>query len=220
MGLASTKIPVSCSLTATGNIDKMTLKYDILLPNEQEELKRKVNGLIYTDDLKIKEIAYLLAFGSFMPVNMDNTQPANNSIWTSLASSSITSQLNNLLSNVLNENWSIGTNLHTKNTGFNTVDMDVNISTRLFNNRLMVNSTLGYHNDPSQTENITGDFDLEYKLNQSGNIVLKAYNATNNQYYEKAKTTQGIGVVYKREARTFKQLFDKFKKKKNLENEM
>jgi hypothetical protein len=214
MGLTSTKIPVNCSLTAEGSIDKMTLKYDILLPNEQEEIKRKISGLLYTDDLKIKEIAYLLAFGAFMPVNADNTQPSDNSIWTSLASSSITNQLNNLLSNVLNENWSIGTNLHTRNNNFNTVDMDVNISTRLFNDRLTLNSTLGYRNDPAQTENFTGDFDLEYKLNPSGNIVLKAYNATNNQYYEKAKMTQGIGVVYKREARTFIRLFEKFKKKK------
>jgi hypothetical protein len=219
LGLSSTKVPVSCSLTAEGSIDKMSLKYDILFPSEQEEIKRKVNSLLYTDDLKIKEIAYLLAFGAFMPVNADDTQPSNHSIWTSLASSSITGQLNNLLSSVLSENWSIGTNLHTKDSNFSTVDMDVNISTHLFDNRLTFNSTFGYHNDPAQTENFTGDFDLEYKLNSSGNVVLKAYNATNNQYYERAKTTQGIGIAYKRNARTFKQLFDKFKKKKKKGDE-
>jgi hypothetical protein len=218
IGVSSSKIPVSCSLTAIGSIDKMELKYNILLPNEQEEIQRKVNSLLYTDDLMIKEIAYLLAIGSFMPINSDDNQ-ASNSIWTSLASSSITSQLNNLLSGVLNENWSIGTDLHTSDTDFNNVDMDVNISTRLFNDRLMLNSTLGYHNDPSQAENFTGDFDIEYKLNPSGNVLLKVYNVTNNQYYEKAKTTQGVGVVYKRKARTFMKLFDTFKNKKKQGNE-
>ncbi|MDR2057940.1 MAG: translocation/assembly module TamB domain-containing protein [Dysgonamonadaceae bacterium] len=216
MNMASTKIPVTCALTAVGNINKMELKYDLLFPDKQEEIQRKVEGLLYTDELKIKEIAYLLAFGTFMPIN---TQSSNNSVWTSLASSSITSQLNNLLSNVLNENWSIGTDLHTKDPGFSNVNMDVNISTRLFNDRLTVNSTLVYHNDPNQANNFTGDFNLEYKLNPSGNVLLKVYNVTNNQYYRKAKSTQGAGIVYKREARTFGRLFDKFRKKKKQENE-
>jgi hypothetical protein len=218
MELAVTKIPITCALTASGSINQMELKYKLLFPNEQDEIQRKVEGLLYTDDLKIKEIAYLLAFGTFMPVN-NSTQSPNNSIWTSLASSSITGQLNNLLSSVLNENWSIGTDLHTKDAGFSEMNMDVNISTRLFNDRLTVNSTLGYRNDPSQTDNFTGDFDMEYKLNPSGNVLLKIYNFTNNQYYRKAKSTQGAGIVYKRGARTFGQLFDKFRKKKKQEDE-
>ncbi|MDR2682826.1 MAG: translocation/assembly module TamB domain-containing protein, partial [Dysgonamonadaceae bacterium] len=219
MEQASSKIPVTCALTASGNIKQMQLKYKLLFPNEQDEIQQKVEGLLYTDDLKIKEIAYLLALGRFMPVNGNNSQSSNNSIWTSLASSSITSQLNNLLSNVLNENWSIGTDLHTKDAGFTNMNMDVNISTRLFDDRLTVNSTLGYRNDPNQADNFTGDFDLEYKLNSSGNVLLKVYNATNNQYFRKSKSTQGAGIVYKRGARTFNQLFDKFKKKKNQDNE-
>jgi hypothetical protein len=219
MELTSTKIPVTCALTATGSINRMELKYNLLFPNEQDEIQRKVEGLLYTDDLKIKEIAYLLALGTFMPVNGSNAQSSNNSIWTSLASSSITSQLNNLLSNVLNENWTIGTELHTKDAGFSNMNMDVNISTHLFNDRLTVNSTLGYRNDPNQTGNFTGDFNLEYRLNPSGNLLLKAYNVTNNQYYRKGKSTQGAGIIYKRGARTFGRLFDKFKKKKKNESD-
>ena len=213
IGLAS-RVNVDCSLTATGDLNRMELKYDILLPNEPDEVQRRVQNLLHTDDLMIKEIAYLLALGAFMPLNKDNTRPSGDSFWTSLASSSITSQLNNLLSGVLSENWSIGADLRTSDTSFNDLGMDVNISTRLFNDRLTVNSTLGYSNDPNQTDNFTGDFDAEYKLNPSGNVVLKVYNVTNNQYYEKAKTTQGVGIVYKRAAKTFNGLFDKLRRKK------
>lgn len=212
-GITSRKIPVNCSLSATGNIEKMGLKYNILLPNEPGEIQQKVNDLLYTDDLKIKEIAYLLAFGAFMPVNTDNTQPSNSSIWSSLASSSITSQLNSLLSSVLNENWSIGTSLRAGSNINDWTEVDVNISTRLFDNRLTLNSSLGYNSDPLSSSNITGDIDVEYKLIPSGNVLLRVYNVTNNQYYEKAKTTQGVGITYKREAKSFKQLFDKFRKK-------
>jgi hypothetical protein len=212
VNLANTKVPVTCSLTATGNIDKMELKYNIKLPNEQEEIQRKVNGLLYTDDLKIKEIAYLLTFGTFMPIGSNISSGGNNNIWTSLASSSFTSQLNNLLSSVLNENWYINTNLHTGNNGLGNVDMDVNVSTHLLDDRLTINGTINYRSDPNRLNNFTGDFDMEYKLIPSGNIVLKVFNTTNNQYYETAPTTQGMGIVYKRSARTFKKLFDKFKK--------
>jgi hypothetical protein len=219
IGLSSTMVPVTCSLTADGSIDKMELKYNILLPNQTKEVQKKMEGLLYTDELKIQEVAYLLAFGTFLSPDLNNTQSAGNSILTSLASSSITNQLNHLLSGVLSDNWSIGTNLRTADASFNDLDMDVNISTRLLNNRLTVNSTLGYHNTPNETNNFTGDFDIEYKLLPSGILLLKFFNTTNNQYYEKAKTTQGIGIVYKREAKTFQSLFGRFIKKNAKENE-
>ncbi|MDR1783422.1 MAG: translocation/assembly module TamB, partial [Dysgonamonadaceae bacterium] len=203
----SNKIPVNCLLTASGTIDRMKLDYNINLPNESDEIQRKLDGLLYSDDIKIKEMAYLLAFGFFAPVDSQTGSTSNNSsIWASLASSSVTTQLNNLLSGVLSDNWTIGTDLHTDDSNFSGVDMDVNISTRLFNDRLTVNSTLGYHDSAVQTSdgnnNFTGDFDLEYKIFPSGNLLLRFFNLTNNQYYEKARTTQGVGVVYKRQGKT------------------
>jgi hypothetical protein len=150
-----------------------------------------------------------------MPLK-SNAMTGNSNIWTSLASSSVAAQLNNLLSGVLSDNWTIGTDLHTKDTGFSEMDMDVNVSTHLFNNRLTLNSTLGYHNDALQSDNFTGDFDFEYKLSPNGNVLLQFYNVTNNQYYDKSKnvTTQGVSIVYKRTGRTFRQLFRSFKTKK------
>ena len=210
----TTKTPVACSLTAVGSMNKMDLKYRILLPGESEDVQRKLDGLLFTDELVIRELAYLLAFGTFLPLN-SNQNLGTNHILNSLASSSITGQLNNLLSNVLGNKWSIGTNLRTKDSGFDNMDVDVNISTRLFNDRLTINGTVGMmHNDnANQANNFTGDFEIEYKLIPSGNILLKFYNVTNNRYFEPAKTTQGVGIIYRRNGRTFNQLFDKFKKK-------
>ena len=207
---SSGKIPVNCLLTAGGNIKKMQLDYQIRLPNEPAEVQQKLDGLLYTDDARIKEIAYLLALGSFMPVNSDVWTANSSSLWTSIASSSVTSQLNSLLAGVLSDNWSIGTDLYSSDGSMSKMDMDVSISTKLFNDRLAVNGTLGYRNSLNtggQTDNFTGDFDLEYKLSQEGNFLLRFFNATNNQYYEKAKTTQGVGIVYKRQGKTLKQLF-------------
>lgn len=204
----ASKIPVNCVLSANGKFEDMQLQYRIELPDQPDEIQRKLDGLIYSDEIKIKEIAYLLAFGSFMPINSSSSS-SDASLWTSLASSSITNQLNHLLSGVLSDNWTIGTDLHSKDSNFSDVDMDINISTRMFNDRLTINSTLGYHNSTDQINNFTGDFNIEYKLTPSGNLLLQFYNVTNNQYYDKSRSplTQGAGVVYKREGRTFRQLF-------------
>jgi hypothetical protein len=211
--VTSTKTPVACSLTAFGNLDKMDLRYRILLPGESDDVQRKLDGLLYTDELVIRELAYLLAFGTFLPLNT-NQNMGTNHILNSLASSSITGQLNSLLSNVLGNKWSIGTNVRT-DSGFDNMDVDVNVSTHLFNDRLTINGTVGMmHSDNvNQSNNFAGDFEIEYKLIPSGNILLKFYNVTNNRYFEPAKTTQGVGIIYKRNAKTLNQLFDKFKKK-------
>jgi hypothetical protein len=207
LGIVHTKVPVSCSLTAVGSIDRMTLEYDILLPSESNDLQRKVDGLLYTDDMKIKQIAYLIALGSFMPAAADSPDLNSPNLVHSLTA--LTSGgLNKLLSNVLSDKWSIGTDVN------GLEDISINVSGTLLNDRLTVNGQVGYHSNTGLTNNFTGDFDVEYQLVPSGNLVLKAYNATNNQYYEQAPTTQGVGIAYKREARTFRQLFDKFRKKK------
>ena len=210
--LATPRVPVNCVLSASGKLENMKLNYKIELPNQTDEIQRKLDGIIYTEDIKIKQIAYLMAFGSFSPINSSSLPTGNNSFWTSLASSSITSQLNHLLSGVLSDNWTIGTDLHTNDANFSNIDMDVNISTNIFNDRLTLNSTLGYHNGMNQINNFTGDFNVEYKLTPKGNLLLQFYNITNNQYYDRSKSplTQGAGIVYKRKARTFGQLFRKF----------
>jgi len=212
--MTASKVPVNCVLSAGGKFDDMKLQYRIELPNQPDDVQRKLDGLIYTDEMRIKQIAYLLAFGIFLPANSNSMNTGG--IWTSLASSSITTQLNHLLSGVLSDNWTIGTNLRSNDSNFSDMDMDVNISTRLFNDRLTLNSTLGYHNGSDEVNNFTGDFNIEYKLSPSGNLLLQFYNVTNNQYYNRSRSplTQGAGIVYKREGRTFRKLFRSIRMKR------
>ncbi|MDL2222902.1 translocation/assembly module TamB domain-containing protein [Bacteroidales bacterium OttesenSCG-928-M11] len=200
VGMASTRVPVICSVSASGNLEKMDINYDLSLPNETEEIQRKMEGILYTDDDKVMQIAYLLALGRFMPSDMSNSMGG---IGNNMAGSIASMGLNTLFNNMFNDNWSIDTNINTAEGGFS--DMDVSISTSLLDNRLTVTGTVGY--SENSEDNYTGDFFLEYKLIPSGNLALKVYNVTNNQYFEKAKFTQGIGIVYKRGEKTFSDLF-------------
>jgi len=208
---SANQIPVNCLLTVSGTMKTMQLQYQILLPNESADIQRRMDGLLYTDDIRIKQMAYLMALGTFMPISSGIQLPNSSNIWASIASSSVNSQLNNLLSGILNDNWTIGTYLSSRNGNMTNMDMDVNISTKLFNDRLELRGTLGYHNNTYQTDNFTGDFDLEYKLSPGGNVLLRFFNITNNEIYERARMTQGVGIMYRRRGKTFNQLFRSFR---------
>ena len=77
-----------------------------------------------------------------------------------------------------------------------------------------INSSLGYKNNNTATEAeatdnaLISNFDAEYKLTKSGMFRLKAYNHANNEFYNSSSTTQGLGVVFVKEAKNFNGLFD------------
>lgn len=205
--LSSTSVLVNCLINISGNADQMSITYNIQIPGVDESVQRKVEGLLYNEDLKIKQIAYLLARGRFYPPEGVVGGGSGSTTWISFLSSTLSSQLNSLLDNVLNENWTVGTELRTGEDGStDNIEANVMVSANLFDNRVTVTTNLGYKNTVAAND-FTGDFSVEYKVTKRGDWVLKAYNVTNDQFYEQAPTTQGVGVVYKREAKTFKELF-------------
>ena len=83
------------------------------------------------------------------------------------------------------------------------------LSSQLLNNRLLFNGNFGYKNNATQKNAFIGEFDLEYKLNRSGDIRLKAYNHMNDmyQYLKQALTTQGVGIIFKKDFSDLSDLF-------------
>lgn len=118
----------------------------------------------------------------------------------SVASSTISSQLSSMLGQ-LSDNWNIAPNFRSDRGDFSDVEVDVALSSHLLNNRLLLNGNFGYRDKSLNNNSFIGDFDIEYLLNRSGSIRLKAYNRYNDQnfYVKSALTTQGVGVVFKRD---------------------
>ncbi|GBU07877.1 DUF490 domain-containing protein [Bacteroidales bacterium] len=203
----NTRTQVDCLIKVAGSMDKMNISYDIELPQSDESIQKKVAGILYSDDEKMKEIAYLLAVGSFYsPQAVSGSRSTGNKLWTSLASASLSNQLNNLLSGVFKDNWTIGTKLYSQEQGNAGVEMEVELSTSLFKDRLQANSS-------TSTRNFASDFDFQYKLNRSGSLVVKMYNVTNDQFYDQGLSTQGLSFIYKKEGKTFRSLFRNVRKK-------
>ena len=124
----------------------------------------------------------------------------------SLFSSTISGQINNLLTNIIdNDNWNFSSNIRTDNLlGESTTDLRDNMEIegmlegRLLNNRLLINGNLGYRDNPIYATNFIGDFDARYLL--FNGFSVRGYNKTNDRYFTKTSlNTWGVGLIYQQD---------------------
>ena len=205
-----TNVPVNALLKVKGGISEPELSFDLEFPTLSSDVYRKIKSVISTEEMMNRQIIYLLALNRFYTPDYMQASKNNNEL-TSVASSTISSQISNLLGQ-LSENWQISPNLRSDKGDFSDVEFNLALSSQLLNNRLLFNGNFGYRDNTYNTRNsnFIGDFDLEYLLNRRGTIRLKAYNHFNDQnyYVRNAMTTQGVGVVFKHD---FDRLFNKKK---------
>jgi hypothetical protein len=84
--------------------------------------------------------------------------------------------------------------------------VNVNVSTAIFNDRVMIDGSFGNGGTAtsttiSNTSNLVGEFNIEIKVTEDGNIRIKVFNRS-NQYLlvtNDVPYTQGVGVFYRRE---------------------
>ena len=203
-----TNVPVNALLMVKGGISEPALSFDLEFPTLTSDAYRKVKSVISTDEMMNRQIIYLLALNRFYTPDYMNSTKTNNEL-TSVASSTISSQLSSILGQI-SDNWQISPNFRSDKGDFSDVEVNLALSSQLLNNRLIFNGNFGYRDNTYNTRNsnFIGDFDLEYLLNRKGSIRLKAYNHFNDQnyYVRNAMTTQGVGVVFKHD---FDRLFNK-----------
>ena len=196
-------VKVNCFMDITGTIFKPNLAFDIELPDGNEEEKELLLSAISTPEQLNMQFIYLLGIGKFYTYDYNNqkTESQSSTAMESLISNTISGQLNNMLSQIIdNGNWNISGNFTTSEKGWNSMEVEGMLSGRLLDNRLLVNGNLGYRDNPIANKNFIGDFEVQWLLNKSGNVSLKAYNKTNDRYFSKTTlTTQGAGILLKRD---------------------
>lgn len=205
-----TNVPVNALLKVKGGLSEPELAFDLEFPTLTSDAYRKVKSVISTDEMMNRQIIYLLALNRFYTPDYMQSRNKNNEL-TSVASSTISSQLSSILGQI-SDKWQISPNFRSNKGDFSDMEVDLALSSQLLNNRLIFNGNFGYRDNTYNTRNsnFIGDFDLEYLLNRRGSIRLKAYNHFNDQnyYVRNAMTTQGVGIVFKHD---FDRLFGKKK---------
>lgn len=209
--LNRTNVPVDAVLSVNGNMQTPDITFDIELPTLTQDVERKVKSIISTDDMMNRQIIYLLALNRFYTPEYMGAS-GNGGELTAVASSTISSQLTNILGQ-LTDKVTVAPSFRSDKGDFSDIEVDVALSSRLLNNRLLINGNFGYRDKATSSTTFVGDFDVEYLLSRNGNFRLKAYNHFNDQnyYLREALTTQGLGIVFRKD---FDTLFPFLRKKK------
>ena len=197
--LNRTSVPVEALLKVTGVLTSPNIDFDIDLPTVTEETARKVRSIISTDDMMSRQVLYLVALNKFYPPEYMATSN-NGGEWASIASSTLSSQLQNMIGQITDK-FTLAPSIRSDKGDFSDIEVDLALSSQLFNNRLLLNGNIGYRDPSNSSTTFVGDFDLEYLLNRKGTWRLKAYNHFNDQnyYLKSALTTQGLGIVWRKD---------------------
>jgi len=210
------KVKVICILDITGKLGNMDFAFDMELPNVNEEVRQLVRSMINSEEEMNTQMIYLLGLGRFYPNEYARANGGDNSSQAvnSLLSSTLSGQINQMLSNVIgnNTNWNFGSSLTTGEKGWDDLDVEGMLEGRLLDERLLINGAFGYRDNAlTNHANFIGDFEVKWRMNQKGTLYVKAYNQTNDRYFTKATlNTQGLGLSWRHE---FESIRRRMKKK-------
>lgn len=214
---------VNCLLNIDGTAMNPRVTFGLSLPMLSADALKMVHAVLNSEQDLNQQVLYLLAVGRFYPQGANNAsgsaaQPGQASLaMQSILSGTLSQQINNVLSNVVNNsNWNFGANIATGDEGFSNAEYEGILSGRLLNNRLLINGEFGYRdNVATNTSAFIGDFDVKYLLFPSGNLAINFYSKTNDRYFTRnSLTTQGLGLIIKKDFHTLSDLFGIRKKKK------
>lgn len=201
-------VPVHCLLYLTDDLMSPTIRFGIDLPSSDESIKSRVSNIVNTEEMMNRQILYLLLFHKFFtPDYMRSTAAVGVNEGLSFATATFSSQVNNWIQTTLNTNiFSFGVDWQKTNAESDEVKAQILIQP---NNRLVINGNIGYRNDNISENKFIGDFDLEYKLTESGKLRFTAYNHTiDRAQLREAKTTQGIGLIYREDFNNMREMLE------------
>ncbi len=223
------RIPVNCKLQLTNNLMNPTIKFDVEVPNLNDDYTTNlIKKYIYTDQDKTNQVFSLLMIGRFKSPNdaiYNNNGASATSGFGANASELLSSQLSNWASQISSD-VNIGVNYRAKD-GISKEQIEVALSTQLFNDRVVIdgnfgvagnnNSNASVINGNQPNNNIVGDFNTEYKIFQDGRLRLKGFNRTNTNVNvlisNSSPYTQGFGIFYREEYNSLKELIERYKHK-------
>ena len=214
----SNRRTVECKIRITDKMLNPRLQFGIEIPELDPTIKSRVESALSTEDKVQKQFLSLLLSNSFLPDEQSGIVN-NSTMLYSNVSEVMANQLNNILEK-LNIPVDLGLNYQPNSKG-NDV-FDVAVSTHMFNNRVVVNGSVGnkQYTENAQTD-VVGDLDIEIKLNQSGAFRLNLFSHSADSYTNYLDNSQrnGVGLTYQTEFSTFKQFIKNMfsSKKKRIE---
>ena len=212
------RIQVDCILHMTDNLLSPNIGFDIDLPNSDEATRTDVRNKIGIGNVQEmnRQVFGLLVLNRFFPTEDQNQalQQAGG-FFSSSSAEMVSNQLSNWLSKISND-FDIGIN-YRPGDDITSDEVQASLSTQLFNNRIIVDGNVGVANTQSNSSNIVGDVNIEYKITSDGRFRVRAFNKSNdiNTLVNNAPFTQGVGLSYQKDFDKLGDLFRRWKRKKD-----
>jgi len=208
------RVRVEPQLNLSGKLFNPIVKFDIYLPNSDEETRTLLKNAITSEEELNRQFLYLLIMNSFYYVNTASS--TGTSAMAVTTTEMISTQLSNWISQI-SKDFDLGfvyrPGTGTKESEINPQELQVALSTQLLNDKVILNGNLDVMGTSgtasSNTGQIMGDFDAEIKLTEK--LRLKVFNRVNDIYTGLGPYTQGIGILFTRD---FNKLSDLFRSKK------
>lgn len=208
---ATNRRPVECIINITGKVNNPEIGFNIKVDDLDPGTKTRVDAALNTDDKIQKQFIALLVMGSFLPDEQSGVVNSSNILYSNV-SEIMSGQLNNIFQK-LGIPLDLGLGYQQTNTGQNM--FDVAISTQLFNNRVVVDGTVGnrQYKTSGNTSSVVGDINIEVKLDKTGTIRLRMFSHSADEHTSFIDYSQrnGLGISFQKE---FDRLRDIFRQKK------
>ncbi|HNY06593.1 MAG TPA: translocation/assembly module TamB domain-containing protein [Bacteroidales bacterium] len=221
--LISQRVPVNCVISLKNKLTNPEIAFKIRLPNVDEQISQQVFSVIDTNNQAEmnKQMISLLVLNSF------SYSSKNTNLTNSVGASSfelLSNQLSGWLSQI-NKDFDIGVN-YRPGDKISNEQLEVALSTQLFNNRVQIDGNFGVKGNTSSTQqatsnsgnNIVGDVNIDWKITKDGQFHVKAYNKSNTLdiINDNSPYTQGVGVFYRKDFDHFGDLFRRKKKQSRI----
>lgn len=211
------RLPVHVYLNMDGVMTEPEISFDVSLPtlSETDIANQLLNRNIATEEQINTQAFSLLLAGQFSP---GNGNVALGGTGQSTGFEMISNQLSNWASKY-SDKFDVGINYrdsYVDETGVeNASETELSLSTAVLNDRLKieVNGTVqgaSSAGEEAQNNNLAGEFNVEYNINQDGSLKARAFNEANNYNpanLNQSPYTQGIGLFYRKEFNTWGQFF-------------
>lgn len=216
----TSNVNVDCLLHLQDKLTNPSVSFGLALPNANDDIKNHVYSVIDTTNQAVmsQQMISLLVLGTF------SYSSANlNTLSASTYYGVLTSSLSNWLSQI-SKDFDIGVR-YTPKDNITQEELEVALSTQLFNDRLTIEGNLGMYTDkanlPQSASNIVGDVDISFKI--TNRLSIKAYNHSNvntNYYaysYEyNSPYTQGVGISYSQSFDNVREIFARKNRNKKV----
>lgn len=196
---------VNCLMKLTENLFSPELEFDIELPKSDDKARAVLENTISSDEELNKQVFSLMVLNKFLPRTNAISSASGSALGAGVGATSsdlISSQIGNWL-NALSDDIEIGVNAKLGNQ-IGEDEIAVAMSKAFLNDRLEISGNFGYSSTNATTSDeqntrLIGDVNVQYKLNEEGNVRIRAFNESND--YDPMQTTQnstqGFGIYYK-----------------------